>query len=74
MDKYTASEISYKNGFARGYEQACKDMQIKYWVENDHTEDIYCPECGSMGPAELPKGRLRFCSYCGIRLIFKGGV
>ena len=29
MDKYTATELAYKNGYANGYEKAVKDFEQK---------------------------------------------
>lgn len=89
MDAYTASELSYKNGFDKGY----KEGYIDGWNEREEqgaaphlgvwkwTKYGYrvCSHCGSAEPNCIPgDGAIydeekNFCYKCGTRLIFPKG-
>ena len=73
MDMLTATEQAYKNGYTKGYNDACIDFNVSYWFGDPAEGDIVCPNCGTLGPDNLPKFYLRHCTYCGQRLRFKEG-
>ena len=69
-----ACEMAYHNGYEKGYKDAVEEYGVKLWVGDPVDGDIYCPTCGTVGPYNLPKHYLRYCSYCGQRLTFQRGV
>lgn len=40
MDAYTMSELAYKNGYAKGYKDALKDLLNKYSTYNMSVPDV----------------------------------
>lgn len=45
MDKYTATELAYKNGYEKGYAAAKAEEKHGHWVMDKRTGFCYCSEC-----------------------------
>lgn len=72
MDNYTATELAYRNGYARGRAEAQNESE---WVYADNSE-IICKACGTRqarfyGTGEaVPKDEQKFCHYCGSKMTY----
>lgn len=77
MDKFIISELSYKNGYEKGFADGVANAELKCgfwkWTKDG---DRMCSECGMLEPDSLPgacaiyKPEKRYCFYCGARLIY----
>lgn len=77
MDEYTISELSYKNGYEKGFADGVASTERKFgfwkWTKDGNR---ICSECGMLEPDSLPgacaiyKPEKRFCFFCGTRLIY----
>ena len=69
MDKYTLQELSYKNGYAKGFADGAKREEFE-WIYGS-TSEIICKACGTRqakfyGTGEaVPRNEQNFCHYCG---------
>lgn len=78
MDKYTATEVAYKNGYEAGYKKAIKENHnlVAHW-EIDEDGDEYCSNCGQYMPDSLPKAvaicsiEVDYCFSCGAKIVSK---
>lgn len=65
MDKYTATEIAYKNGYEQGKKDAIKQGK---WLKHDKDNDrlFYCSICNSRRPYSIENHFVSYwnCNYC----------
>ena len=72
MDNYTATELAYQNGYAKGKAEKQHESE---WVYADNSE-IVCKACGTRqarfyGTGEaVPKDEQKFCHYCGSKMTY----
>lgn len=70
MDQWTASEVSYKNGYIQGYIDAIRMMvnNPTGMVELPHTNDTICTKCGAVmrdGQHLVCAASAFWCPQCG---------
>lgn len=69
MDKYTAQEVAYKNGYEAGKRDAIKHGR---WIMGvDEADYLYgeCSVCGYVERDAFPCGRTpKFCPECGAKM------
>lgn len=70
MDAWTASEVSYKNGYIQGYIDAIRMMTNHPvgMVELPHTNDTICTQCGAVmrdGQHLYDAKAATWCPQCG---------
>lgn len=76
MDKYTATELAYKNGYTKGYEEGKASLEVKhgYWIKptkvNGRNFAIYhCSVCEGV-PCGIDENT-HYCPNCGAKMVGK---
>lgn len=74
MDKHTATEQAYKNGYAKGYADGKEEKQIPQKLRIDKHDWKCCPRCyKTFSLMNMLNERNRYCGNCGQALDWSGG-
>lgn len=67
MDKYTATELAYKNGYAKGYEDGKASVEVKHgrWILKDDKGKGVCSACHRQDHIDSLASH---CRYCGAKM------